>query len=380
MQAARNEGVYEKAPVLFVALELSSKSWVVQFGDGRRRRRIKIAAGDLCALGLAIEGTRSRWHLDPRVRVISCYEAGRDGFWIHRALLAMGLENHVVESSSIEVDRRARRVKTDRVDAEKLLQSLMEWHAGNKRKLSVVRVPSVEAEDLRMLHRHREHAKQQRTRESNRIRSLLATQGIAIERISDAAPERLRDRRSGDGRALGEEFKASLAAAWASYRHFNDQVRALEAEQLKRVRERASAGESPYVLMQLLMQLKSIGLHSAWPLVMELFGWRKFANRREIASCVGLTPMPYQSGASQREQGISKAGSRRLRALLVELSWMWLRLQPDSELSRWFRERFGSGQRSRKVGIVALARKLLIALWRLTLTGEIPAGARLRAA
>lgn len=379
MQATRNSGVYSTVPVLFMALELSEKTWRLGFGDGSRTRQVKVAASDLAAVSEAIAKTKARWKLAETLRVVSCYEAGREGFWLHRALVARGIESQVVDSSSIEVKRQARRAKTDRVDCAQLLLLLMRWWHGDHRALAIARVPSVEAEDLRWLERAREHAQRQRTREKNRLGGLLATQGIRIEKFAQAAPTPLKARRSGDGRPLGVGFLVELERSWHSYQHFDAQVRKIEAEQRQRIKQFSAQGHGPYALMSLLMQLKSVGVQSAWTLVMEVLGWRQFNNRRELAGSVGLTPTPYRSGTIVREQGISKAGNRRVRRLLIELAWLWLRWQPDSALSRWYTAKFAGSQRGRKVGIVALARKLLIALWRFTTEGTVPEGALLRA-
>ncbi len=379
MQATRSDELYVLIPVLFLALELSRKTWRLGFSDGRRRRQVRVAGGDVVGVMAAIESARKHFKLPAGARVVSCYEAGRDGFWVDRALRERGVDNQVVDSSSIEVSRQARRAKTDRVDCDKLLDLLMRWWGGESRALSVVRVPSAEAEDLRELHRSRGHAKQQRTRERNRLLGLLVKQGIAIERIAQAAPAQLKTRRTGDGRVLGPDTLADLERVWESYQHFDAQVRAIEAEQVRRVKTLAAAGHGPFAMTELLMQLKSVGIQSAWTLVMELFGWRSFKNRRELAASVGLTPTPYNSGNSVRDQGVSKSGNRRVRALMIELAWLWLRWQPDSALSRWYTQKFVGSQRSRKVGIVALARKLLIDLWRFTKDGVVPEGALLRA-
>lgn len=379
MQATRNDELYVLIPVMFLALELSKKTWRLGLSDGIRRRQVQVTGGDIGGVLAAIAQARAKWKLPPCTRVVSCYEAGREGFWIHRALRELGIENEVVDSSSIEVSRQARRTKTDRVDCDKLLDLLIRWWDGERKALSVVRVPSPEAEDLRELHRSRGHAKQQRTREKNRLIGLLVKQGIAIKRIAEAAPAQLKVRRTGDGRLLGPETLADLERVWDSYQHFDAQVRAIEAEQVQRIKTLAAAGHGPFAMTQLLMQLKSVGIQSAWTLVMEIFGWRSFKNRRELAASVGLTPTPYNSGASVRDQGVSKSGNRRVRALLIELAWLWRRWQPDSALTRWYEQKFAGSQRGRKVGIVALARKLLIALWRFTQTGEVPEGALMRA-
>lgn len=379
MQATRNETVYANVPRLYLALELSKKTWRLGFSDGRRRRQVRVSGGDIGAVMAAIAEARKRFALPEDTPVLSCYEAGREGFWIDRALRAQGIESLVVDSSSIEVSRRARRTKTDRVDCEKLLQLLMRWAGGEKQALAVVRVPSAEAEDLREVHRARQSALQQRTKQKNRLVGLLAKHGISIESIKEASPAALAKRRTGDGQLLGAMTLQSLAQAWEAHQHFDAAVRAIEAEQNRYLKEQAEAGQGPLALVHLLMQLKSVGIQSAWTLVMEVFGWRSFRNRRELAASVGLTPTPYNSGSSVRDQGISKSGNHRVRGLMVELAWLWLRWQPGSDLSRWYRERFaGAGGRARKVGIVALARKLLIALWRFTREGVVPEGALLR--
>jgi transposase len=373
MHATRNNEVYGKAEALYLAHELSLKTWKLAFGDGSRERMVTVPAGDVEAVLSEVSKTRARFGLPEAVPVRSCYEAGRDGFWLHRVLLEAGVDNVVVDSSSIEVNRRHRRAKSDRVDALKLLRLLIRYWQGERRALSVVRVPPPEWEDARRLHRERENVLKDRGRVRNRIRGLLATQGIVVKDWREASPERLRQRGQGPAGPLGAQLLEELERLWAQAALFDAQLKEVDEKRRAQLREAHAGG--PLELIQLLMQLRAIGDVSAWVLVHELFGWREFRNRRELGACVGLTPTPYASGASQREQGISKAGSRRLRSLLVELAWGWLRWQPDSELSRWFRARFDGGKRARKVGIVALARRLLVALWRLTRTGELPAGA-----
>ncbi len=379
MQATRNEALYAGTPRLFMSLELSKKTWRLGLSDGARRRQVRVDGGDIAGVMAAIAAARKRFGLPEDAPVLSCYEAGRDGFWLHRALQAEGVDNQVVDSSSIEVSRRARRSKTDRVDCEKLLSLLMRWAGGERQALSVVRVPDEQAEDLRELHRSLASALKDRTRQKNRLFGLLAKHGIAIESIREAAPEALAQRRTGDGRVLGPMALAALTQTWAAYRHFDAAVRALDAEQKRLLKELAAEGHGPFALIELLMQLKSVGIKSAWVLVMEVFGWRSFPNRRELAASVGLTPTPYNSGNSVRDQGISKSGNRHVRSLMIELSWMWLRWQPGSALSLWYRDKFTGAGRARKVGIVGLARKLLIALWRFTREGLVPEGALLKA-
>jgi transposase len=350
------------------------------FTDGTRRRVRTVPARSIEAVMAEIAATLAKWGLAGETKVLSCYEAGRDGFWIHRALLAQQIDSMVIDSSSIEVSRRARRAKTDRVDAEKLLDLLRRFHGGERRALRPVRVPDEIEEDLRRLHRERTHLLGVRTRESNRIKSLLALHGSVLQKIGLVSSDKIERLRDWQGHTLPPNLRAELERSYERYLQAHQQIKLLEETQAERLRAAANSGQGPYALMQLLLRLKGVGVQSAWQLVHELFGWRRFNNRRQLGACVGLTPTPFQSGNVQHEQGISKSGNGRIRALLIELAWSWLRHQPDSELSRWFQQRFGSGARNRKVGITALARRLVIDLWRMTKTGVVPAGALLKAA
>lgn len=364
------------ASVLYMALELSDKRWKLGFSNGERQRQVTIDSGDWGTLNEQITRAREKLGLALDCRVVSCYEAGRDGFWIHRALVDQGIENRVVDSASIEVNRRKRRAKTDRVDVKALLRLLQRYWSGERGQMSVVRVPTLEEEDQRRLHRERERLLKERGAHSARIKALLVAHGVRLKLGVDFLAQ-LEAARGGLGYALGADLKAELVREYARYRLVDAQIQGLEAEQ--KARAQAEASEA---LQQInaLMQLKGVGWQSSWPLVMEFFAWRAFRNQRQVGACAGLTPTPYKSGASEREQGISKAGNRRVRTLMIELSWLWLRYQPDSVLSRWFRERFGGGgKRMRRIGIVALARKLLIALWRYVTDGVIPQGAVLKA-
>jgi transposase len=318
-----------------------------------------------------------RFKLEDDVRIVSCYEAGRDGFWLHRYLLSCGTENLVVDSSSIEVDRRKRRAKTDRIDARKLLNMLMRYHGGEKRMWSVVNVPSEEAEERRHLHRDLEVLSKERTMHRNRIKSLLIQQGIAVKNPSarDLRVE-LESFRTWNGVELGADLKSRIIREHGRLRMVEEQIYSLKKERERRVENEQS--ESIKKVAQ-LMTLRGIAMNSSWKFVMEFFGWRNFQNRGELGSLSGLTPTPYDSGGSQREQGISKAGNKRIRTLSVEMAWVWLRFQPQSKLSQWFVERFAlGGSRMRRIGIVAMARRLLIDLWRYLQHGVIPDGAILK--
>jgi transposase len=303
--------------------------------------------------------------------VHSCYEAGRDGFWLHRWLIDQGVDNIVVDSASIEVNRRARRAKTDRLDGDKLLAMLLRYAAGERRVWSVVRVPTPEQEDARRVHRELGRLVQERTAHISRIRALLVLHNLRVKYVGGRLWQRWW---TGHARELPPRVRAEIERESKRLSLVQEQICTIEAEQ----RQAVGANTEPQVAG--LAQLRGIGVGSGWVLAKELFGWRHFRNRREVAGCLGLAPSPYASGESQTEQGISKAGNRRVRNLMVELAWSWLRYQPQSELSQWFNRRFaGGGKRMRRIGIVALARRLAIALWRYLQDGLIPQGAQLKA-
>jgi transposase len=333
-----------------------------------------VAARDWDRFEEQVEKAKKRLGLDRETAVRSCYEAGRDGFWIHRALLHRGIQNLVVDPASIEVNRRSRRAKTDRLDAVKLVMQLIRHHRGEK-VWSVLRVPDVPAENARHLHRDLEVLKAERRNHRMRIQSLLFTHGID-QKAGRKFAETLSELRQWDGQALPASLQARLLREYQRLQRVEEQLRALEQER-KTLLE--ASGSKPVEQAKLLAQLCGIGTTSSWVFVMEFFGWRRFNNRREVASAAGLTPTPYRSGNSRGEQGISKAGNPRVRAMMIEIAWSWLRYQPGSKLSQWFRQRFGQGTaRQRRVGIVALARRLLIDLWRLLEFGVVPDGARLK--
>lgn len=378
-QVTRQEEFTGKPEVLYLSFELGRKEWKLGFttGKGQKARIRSMPAGDLAQVEAEIAQARQRFKLAEDVRVVSCYEAGRDGFWLHRFLTSLGVDNVVVDSSSIEVNRRARRAKTDDLDVQKLLSQLLRYHDGEDRVWSVVRVPSVEQEDGRQLHRDWEALTEERTLHRNRIKGLLASQGIYLETKAGFA-ERVESVILWDGTPLPGEMKSRLKREWERLCLVEAQLRELRSLREKKVSE----GESVAMRMiQQLVLLRAIGQISAWVFVQEFFGWRQFRNRRQIGALAGLVPLPWRSGESlNRDQGISKEGISRLRTMAIEIAWSWLRYQPQSRLSLWFQERYGPGtRRSRRVGIVALARKLLIALWHYLETGVIPDGAVLKA-
>jgi transposase len=363
--------------VLYLAFELSWTTWKLAFtiGAGQPPRIRTIPARSLETLLLEIKKAKQRFDLPEDAAVISCYEAGRDGFWLHRFLVHEGIENLVVDAASIEVNRRQRRAKSDRLDAIKLVSMLIRWYQGEKRVWAVVQVPTPDDEDRRQLHRELIRLKAQRTRHDNRIKGLLAGLGLSVV-IDAGLPERLGRLRQWDGQELPPRLRRCLVRECQRRQLVGRQIGEVEAERREQIRH----GTDPQAdQVRRLLGLRAIGPNTAWLLVHEVFGWRQIRNRRELGSLAGLTPSPYDSGQSRHEQGVSKAGNRRVRWMMIELAWIWLRYQPSSELSQWFQRRFGSGNsRVRKVGIVALARKLLVALWKYLQTGEIPAGAEIK--
>lgn len=363
---------YSTEPVLYMAMELGDKSWKLLFSNGIKKRSKAVEALNQGQVLGEIDGSKARLKLPSDCKVIACYEAGWEGFWLALWLRSVGVTIYVVDSSAIEVNRRARRTKTDRVDAEKLLQLLKRYVQGEKDALHVVNIPSIEDTDARCLHRERKTLVVERGRHWVRIKSLLRAQGLRMTSKRDV-PAQLETLRCWNGEPLPPDLHAELMREWARHEQVDGQIRELEAQQKARV---AEGGSMAMRQIQELMALKAVGWQSAWLLVHELFAWRHFRNRRELASLVGLTPTPYSSGDDEREQGISKAGNRRARTAMIELAWLWLTHQPASTLSRWYQQRFGEGgKRLRRIGIVALARKLLIALWRYLEFGEIPQGA-----
>jgi transposase len=359
---------------LYLAFELGWTDWKLAFTIGMAQKpRIRtIMARDLDALRHEIQRAKQRFGLPDDTPVVSCFEAGRDGFWLHRFLLNDGLTNLVVDSSSIEVNRRARRAKSDRLDAAKLVTMLIRYCNGEHKLWSAINVPTTDDEDRRQPHRELMALKDERTKHTNRIKGLLAYLGLDVVVDADL-PNRLEALRQWDGSGVPPELTARILREFDRWTLVDRQARDLENAQRRAIRRDDTTDVDK---IRMLLDLRAIGPVAATLFVREFFGWRKFKNRRQVGSLAGLTPSPYNSGTSKREQGISKAGNRRLRWIAVEIAWMWLRYQPQSALSKWYQERFGAGNaRLRKVGIVALARKLLIALWRYLDQGEVPEGA-----
>jgi len=363
--------------VLAMSLELGATEWKLAFSPGlaQQPRHRVVAAGDLEAVMKEIAAAKARFKLPADVRVVSCYEAGRDGFWIHRALRMLGVENQVVDSASIEVSRHSRRAKTDRLDATKLLNQLLHWLSGEKGALKIVRVPTEEEEDRRHLHRELRTVKGVRTAVTSRIKGLLATVGVRVKEIAEL-PRLLERARLWNGEPLPKWLKARVERDWREREQLGQRIAELEKQRRELLRKGEDSGSE---CARKLHRLRGMGPNASWLYALEFFAWRGFKNRRQIGGLSGLAPTPYQSGRDRREQGICKAGNRWMRSLAIEIAWGWLRYQPDSDLSRWYQERYGRGStRVRKIGIVALARKLLIELWKYLQTGTPPAGAVLK--
>lgn len=350
---------------IYVAIELSASSWLVAARlPGIKKVRIyRLESGDTMGLLKIIADLRSQvsTKLGMTADLACCFEAGRDGFWLHRLLTANGMTAYVLEPTSILVNRRARRAKTDRLDAEGML-----------------RVPTPEEEDAKRPHREREHLVQDKQRIENRIEALLFTQGIRGRPSLRSWARDVAELRTGDGRALAPRLLAELDRLHRRLVFVLELIRELETDRAHALEE-AKADDATAGKIVALQRIRGIGDNFAAVLTHEVF-YRSFDNRRQLASYVGITPTPYQSGGMDRDRSISRAGNPRARTTMIQLAWLWLRYQPDNALAVWFRERVGTLQgRTRRISIVAMARKLLIALWRYVETGVVPEGVALRA-
>jgi transposase len=374
MIATTHPAMSVSEPTLYVAFELSKKEWKLALtsGFGVEPWLRTVAAGDLRGVEDAVRQGRRRFGLPAQALVVSCYEAGRDGFWIHRALTQLGIRNRVVDSASIEVSRRARRAKTDRLDALKLVRMLVRVCCGERQVWSEVRVPTAAEEAARQVSRERTALTQEQTRLINQMRGWLTTWGCALPRRRANWWTTVRD---WAGAELPVTVQARLARAEARVAVLEDQIAALDGQQ-----EAAVTAAAPASALRQLVQLKGVATTSASVLLDEGLVWRAFRNRRQIGGFLGFAPTPYDSGESAHEQGISRAGNHRLQAISIQLAWNWVRWQPLSALTQWYRAQFGRGKRARRIGIVAVARKLVIALWRYVTTGVIPEGAILNVA
>ena len=370
-QSAEGKRTVQASTTLYLGLELSNTKWKLAFSNGSKNRFVTVDARDLKRFHQEVDESRKRLGLASNGQIVSCYEAGRDGFWIHRFLIDGGIENIVVDSASIEVNRRHRRAKTDRLDAGKLVRMLIRYHGSEKKLWAVVRVPSVADEDARQLHRELQVLKREKTMHCSRISGLLVQQGIHIKNPRRRNLSKiLSSVCCCNGQPVPAELRVRIDREFERLQVVTEQIKFLEKERKMRLKDAKTIN---------LQQLRGIGTQSSWLFVMEFYGWRQFRNRREIAALSGLAPTPYDSGSCTRDQGISKAGNPRVRTMSIEIAWAWLRFQPESKLSRWFEERFAAGgKRMRRIGIVAVARRLLIDLWRYLEKDIVPEGAVLK--
>jgi len=360
---------------LYMSMEISNTYWHLAFCAGNRKRRFqKLHSDRFRELPELIARAKERLGLEPDAPVLACHEAGLQGFWIHRMLETYGYESLVVDPASIEVSRRQKHVKTDRVDVKKLMNMLLRHAGGETGMWKLVHVPSPREEDRRRIHRELKRLKKERTQHNNRIIGLLKLHGPIRVRINRGFRERLPKLKDWNGQELPRHARAEIEREYQRWVMVQDEI--LSLDQLKRemVRENDPAMRG----VRRLKRLSGIGMGGGWDFTCEMFSWRKFKNRKEVGAFLGLTGTPYDSGASQRDQGISKAGDGSLRALACELAWQWVRWQPTSSLTMWFHKKTaGGGKRIRRVAITAVARKLVIALWHFYETGIPPKGARL---
>ncbi len=382
MQASHvSTPIKSNVSTIFVAIELSQRSWLVTMHcpDKDKISHHKLEGGDHAGLRMLIDRMRERAArtLGAVPAVVSCYEAGYDGFWLHRLLMAAGITNHVFDPASIAVDQRARRVKTDRIDGEKMLRTLMAYLRGEPRVVRIVRVPTPEQEDARRASRERGRLTKEQTAHTSRIKALLRLLGMAV-----GNPRRhdwltwLVKQRDWQGQAVPPQIMAEIKREHARLMLVREQLDAL----VQAPADLTPAAAQMAQRSELLLRLKSLGPAFATTLTNEVF-YKDFRNRREVASYFGLTPSPWQSGGIDRDQGISKAGNPRARCAAIEMAWLWLRHQPDSKLTQEYRRRtLNASKRIKRVAIVALARKLIVALWRYLTTGLVPEGAMLKTA
>ena len=369
---------------IFVSLELSRSNWLITSlspGKGEKMSKHSVTAGDVAGLMKLFAEFRRKAEArtGESYPIITIQEAGLDGFWLHRILQQEGIESHVVDPASIAMPRRRRRAKTDRLDGETLLRALLAYKRGEPRVCAMVVAPSPEEEDRRRICRERQSLIAERITHVNRIKGLLFAQGISgYEPLRRDRRSRLETLRTGDGRELPAHLKAQVGREFDRIELLLEQIEAVEAARdalLAAARKPASEQAAPDAVTMLLA-LKGMGANFAAVLWSEAF-YRQFSNRRQVAAYAGLAATPWQSGGVRHEQGVSKAGNPRLRTTMIQIAWLWIRHQPQSALTRWFKERSPQG---RKRAIVALARKLLVALWKYVTQGVVIEGAVMKPA
>jgi len=372
---------------IFVSLELSRSIWLITSlspGAGEKMSKHSAPAGDIGALlaRLSEFQQKSFARTGRSFPIIVIQEAGLDGFWIHRVLQNEGIESHVVDPASIATPRRRRRAKTDRIDGETLLRALLAYKRGEPRVCAMVKAPTPEEEDRRRLCRERKALIAERIQHVNRIKGLLFCQGVSgYEPLRRDRRQRMGELKTGDGRGLPDHLRAQISRELDRLELLLEQIKVVEAERDALFFAAKVAASTPTPApVTMLLEIKGIGPEFAAILWMEAF-FRSFANRRQVAAYAGLAPTPWQSGSVVREQGVSKAGNPRLRTTLIQLAWLWLRHQPQSALALWFKARVAhNGGRFKKTTIVALARKLLVALWKYVTAGVVIEGAVMKSA
>ncbi|HZG66756.1 MAG TPA: IS110 family transposase [Herpetosiphonaceae bacterium] len=375
--------IHVNLAAIFVSLELSRSTWLITSlspGSGEKMSKHPVRSGDVAGLvgQLAKLEAKAQARTGEAFPVIVIQEAGLDGFWVHRVLEQEGIESHVVDAASILTSRRRRRAKTDRIDGEALLRTLLAYKRGEPRVCAMVRAPTPQDEDRRRLCRERKTLVAERVEHVNRIKGLLFAQGIAdYEPLHRDRRQRLEQLTTGDGRALPAHLKAQIDRELDRLELLLRQLKAVEAERDALLEPVGDAAPAPVAA---LVGLRGIGPEFAAVLWLECF-FRSFSNRRQVAAYAGLAPTPWQSGSVEHEQGVSKSGNPKLRTTMIQLAWLWLRHQPTSELSLWFKARVQhDGGRGKKVTVVALARKLLVALWKFVSNGVVIEGAVMKAA
>lgn len=376
-EAALNEAAYGETPLMYMAIEMAKGTWKLGFSDGSSIRERNCEVADLTAIQREVAKAKKRLGLPLDSEVVVVYEAGRDGFWPKRLLELNDplMTVLVIDPASLAVSRRRRPSKTDRIDLKRMLRSLIAYCNGDDQVFAVCHVPSERDEDDRLLERRREELNQFRTATINKIRSqvrLLTPEDIKPRKLL----EHLDELRTVTGEELGPHTKQYVRDLCERLQLVDQQLARAQKEREQAQAERAT--DPKFQMIARLAQLKSIGEVTAWTLVMEMFGWRNFQNRREVGAYCGLTSSPWASGSVDQDQGLSRSGNTHVRWIMIQLAWRWIRFQPDSELTHWFLHAQVRGL-SRKKAIVALARKLVVRLWRYLETGELPRGARLRA-
>lgn len=378
-QTALQQQVNAQSKALYIGFELSKNGWKIALSDGDcdRIRSKRLDSYDFDELEEIIEWANDYFGLAEDFEIFSVYEAGLDAFWLHYVLDKMGFQNVVVDPASIEVNQKKRRRKTDRLDALRMVRHLVRFHGGDSRIWSVCQVPTMQDEDDRRIERELHRLKCEQTGHVNRIKGLLSTQGVPFAKINDELIEGLDEMVTKGGQKLGPQLKREIRRQYRRLELVRADIKEVAKDRKMLLEQRRD--EEKMDKVRRLEMLRGIGEDSAWLLIMEAFGWRTFQNRGQVGAYAGLAPSPWNTGQSKRDQGICKSGNKWVRHRMIQLAWLWLQYQPTSELTQWFNDKYGeSSKRSKRVGIVALARKLLVRLWRFVEHGEVPNGARLK--